>query len=89
MLPLAYQRRPPSGAADLPRERGTPTIIPRLAPGYRQRGFPKNRALRIDHILCSEGMAARCRSVTVDREARKGETPSDRAPVVAADPYSS
>ena len=50
---------------------------------YRQLGFPKNRGLRIDHILCSEPMATRCRSVTVDREERKGQLPSDHAPVVA------
>jgi exodeoxyribonuclease-3 len=55
---------------------------------YRQLSFPKNRGLRIDHILCTEGMAARCRSVAIDREARKGEAPSDHAPVIAdfADP---
>jgi exodeoxyribonuclease-3 len=50
---------------------------------YRQLSFPKNRGLRIDHILCTQGMAARCRSVVIDREARKGETPSDHAPVIA------
>jgi exodeoxyribonuclease-3 len=50
---------------------------------YRQLGFPKNHGLRIDHILCTEAMAARCRSVVIDREARKGQTPSDHAPVVA------
>ena len=55
---------------------------------YRQLSFPKNRGLRIDHILCTGGMAARCRSVAIDREARKGEAPSDHAPVIAdfADP---
>jgi exodeoxyribonuclease III len=55
---------------------------------YRQLAFPKNRGLRIDHILCTEAMAARCRSVTIDRDARKGQVPSDHAPVVAefADP---
>jgi exodeoxyribonuclease-3 len=50
---------------------------------YRQLAFPKNRGLRIDHILCTETMAARSRSVVIDREARKGQTPSDHAPVVA------
>jgi exodeoxyribonuclease-3 len=50
---------------------------------YRQLSFPKNRGLRIDHILCTEAMAARCRSVAIDREARKGEAPSDHAPVIA------
>jgi exodeoxyribonuclease III len=50
---------------------------------YRQLSFPKNRGLRIDHILWTEAMAARCRSVVIDRDARKGQTPSDHAPVVA------
>ena len=50
---------------------------------YRQLSFPKNHGLRIDHILCSAPMAARCLSVGVDRDARKGPTPSDHAPVVA------
>jgi exodeoxyribonuclease-3 len=50
---------------------------------YRQLSFPKNRGLRIDHILCSETMAGRCRSVAIDRDARKGQAPSDHAPVVA------
>jgi exodeoxyribonuclease-3 len=50
---------------------------------YRQLSFPKNRGLRIDHILCTQGMAAGCRSVVIDRDARKGQAPSDHAPVVA------
>jgi exodeoxyribonuclease III len=50
---------------------------------YRQLSFPKNRGLRIDHILCSEALATRCLSIGVDREARKGPAPSDHAPVVA------
>jgi exodeoxyribonuclease-3 len=50
---------------------------------YRQLSFPKNHGLRIDHILCTEPMAVRCLSISVDRDARKGETPSDHAPVVA------
>jgi exodeoxyribonuclease-3 len=48
---------------------------------YRQLGFPKNRGLRIDHILLSEALAQRCRAATIDREARKGKQPSDHAPV--------
>jgi exodeoxyribonuclease-3 len=50
---------------------------------YRQLGFPKNLGLRIDFILCSAPLAARCRSVTIDRNARKGKEPSDHAPVIA------
>jgi exodeoxyribonuclease III len=50
---------------------------------YRQLAFPKNRGLRIDHILATAPAAARCQSVVIDRAARKGKEPSDHAPVVA------
>jgi exodeoxyribonuclease-3 len=50
---------------------------------YRQLSFPKNHGLRIDLVLCSERLAARCTDVAIDREARKGQNPSDHAPVVA------
>lgn len=50
---------------------------------YRQLCFPRNLGLRIDFVLCSAPMAARCRSVTIDRNARKGKEPSDHAPVIA------
>lgn len=50
---------------------------------YRMLGFPKNDGLRIDHVLVTEPMAARCTDCFVDREARKGPKPSDHAPVVA------
>jgi len=46
-------------------------------------GFPKNHGLRIDHILLSAPLAAACTSCTIDRNARKGEKPSDHAPVIA------
>jgi exodeoxyribonuclease-3 len=45
--------------------------------------FPKNRGLRIDHILLSRELAGRCTAVRIDRNARKGEKPSDHAPVIA------
>jgi len=45
--------------------------------------FPKNRGLRIDHILLSTALAARCTACRIDRNARKGEKPSDHAPVIA------
>ena len=50
---------------------------------YRQLAFPKNHGLRIDHILVSGHLAQRCTSCTIDRNARKGEKPSDHAPVIA------
>lgn len=50
---------------------------------YRAGAFPKNQGLRIDHLLVSEALVARCTAVDVDREARKGPQPSDHAPVWA------
>lgn len=49
---------------------------------YRQLAFPKNHGLRIDHVLLSDALAARCTASRIDRNARKGEKPSDHAPVV-------
>jgi exodeoxyribonuclease-3 len=50
---------------------------------YRQLGFPKNRGLRIDFVLASQDMAARCTEARIDRDERKGKLPSDHAPVVS------
>ena len=49
---------------------------------YRQLAFPKNHGLRIDHILLSPELAAVCASCRIDRQQRKGERPSDHAPVI-------
>jgi exodeoxyribonuclease-3 len=49
---------------------------------YRMLAFPKNKGLRIDHILLSAPLAARCTSSRIDRNARKGEKPSDHAPAI-------
>lgn len=50
---------------------------------YRGLAFPRNLGLRIDLLLASEGLAARCTAAAIDREARKGPLPSDHAPVWA------
>lgn len=50
---------------------------------YRQGAFRRNLGLRIDLILCSEPLAARGRSCTIDKTPRGRERPSDHAPVVA------
>jgi len=50
---------------------------------YRMMGFRRNAGLRIDHILVTAGLAARCTSSTIDKAPRKLERPSDHAPVVA------
>jgi exodeoxyribonuclease III len=49
---------------------------------YRQLAFPKNKGLRIDHVLANSALRARVKSAVVDRDERKGEKPSDHAPVV-------
>ena len=50
---------------------------------YRQLAFRRNRGLRIDHILLSAPLAARCTACAIDRAPRKWEQPSDHAPVIA------
>lgn len=50
---------------------------------YRSLGFVRNDGLRIDHIYVTEPLARRCTDAYVDRDERKGEKPSDHAPVLA------
>ena len=50
---------------------------------YRLAGFRRNRGLRIDLILASEPLAARCQSASIDPQPRGLERPSDHAPVLA------
>jgi exodeoxyribonuclease-3 len=50
---------------------------------YRMLGFPKNDGLRIDHIFATKPLAGRCTGAQVDRDERKGQKPSDHAPVIA------
>ncbi len=50
---------------------------------YRNLAFRRKMGLRIDHILLSAPLAARCTACTIDVEPRKREQPSDHAPVIA------
>ncbi len=50
---------------------------------YRMNAFKRKMGLRIDHILVSAALAAKCRSCAVDLEPRRHERPSDHAPVYA------
>ncbi len=50
---------------------------------YRMRGFQRNLGLRIDLILASQPLAARCRAAGIDKTPRGWERPSDHAPVWA------
>lgn len=51
---------------------------------YRTRAFERgNKGLRIDYLFLSPPALALCEAVEVDLSARRGEKPSDHAPVVA------
>ena len=50
---------------------------------YRMMAFRRNFGLRIDHILLTEPLAARCTACVIDKRPRALERPSDHAPVVA------
>jgi exodeoxyribonuclease-3 len=50
---------------------------------YREMNFRRKRGLRIDLVLASKALAARCTASTIDIEPRKLDKPSDHAPVVA------
>lgn len=49
---------------------------------YRAGAFNKAEGMRIDLILGTASVCARSRWVVIDRQARKGDKPSDHAPVV-------
>ncbi|MEO6652296.1 MAG: exodeoxyribonuclease III [Ilumatobacteraceae bacterium] len=49
---------------------------------YRAGDFHQGRGLRIDLVLGSAGVAERCAWSAIDRNARKGKSPSDHAPVM-------
>ncbi len=50
---------------------------------YRRLAFPKGDGLRIDHVLVTDVLAGECTGAYVDRDERKGQKPSDHAPVIA------
>ena len=50
---------------------------------YRMLAFPKNDGLRLDYIFATPSLAAHCTASEIDRQERKGEKPSDHAPVIA------
>jgi exodeoxyribonuclease-3 len=49
---------------------------------YRAGNFHKHFGMRIDLVLASGPLAARSTYALIDRNARKGQSPSDHAPVV-------
>jgi exodeoxyribonuclease-3 len=50
---------------------------------YRMNAFKRNLGLRIDHILVSPALMAKCERCYVDTGPRGLERPSDHAPVIA------
>jgi exodeoxyribonuclease-3 len=44
--------------------------------------FHKDMGMRIDLVYATESLAGRVTGAYIDREARKGKSPSDHAPVV-------
>lgn len=49
---------------------------------YRRGDFHQGRGMRIDLVLASADVAARADWCVIDRNARKGQQPSDHAPVI-------
>jgi exodeoxyribonuclease-3 len=49
---------------------------------YRAGDFHQGRGMRIDLVLCSRSVADRVDWCVIDRNARKGKSPSDHAPVI-------
>ena len=49
---------------------------------YRRGDFHQHRGMRIDLVLVTAPVAARVQWACVDRNARKGQQPSDHAPVI-------
>ncbi len=50
---------------------------------YRAGNFHKGLGMRIDLVLATESLAAASTAIMIDRNARKGQKPSDHAPVIA------
>jgi exodeoxyribonuclease-3 len=48
---------------------------------YRAGNFHKGLGMRIDHLLVTRALADRLVAAEIDRDARKGPTPSDHAPM--------
>jgi exodeoxyribonuclease-3 len=49
---------------------------------YRAGDFHQGRGLRIDLVLGTKAVSDRCTFSVIDRNARKGQSPSDHAPVI-------
>lgn len=50
---------------------------------YQDLRFPRNEGMRIDFVLSSAALSERISAGTIERDERKGETPSDHVPVIS------
>jgi exodeoxyribonuclease-3 len=50
---------------------------------YFRNAYKNNWGWRIDHVMATEVLAARCRRIEVDVKPREGESPSDHTPIWA------
>lgn len=50
---------------------------------YKAGRFPKDEGMRIDFIMGSRAFADAVTGASIEREERKGDSPSDHVPVVA------
>jgi exodeoxyribonuclease-3 len=81
---------PERKALETLRETGLRDVVPRPLKydkpytywDYRQLAFPKNNGMRIDLVYGNAGFADAVTDAYIDREERKGKSPSDHAPVV-------
>lgn len=48
---------------------------------YQKMGWQRNHGLRIDHMLLTDPLLERCEAVTIHREIRGWDNPSDHTPV--------
>ncbi|SDY36905.1 exodeoxyribonuclease-3 [Micromonospora pattaloongensis] len=72
------------------RELGLLDVVPQPMKGpnpftywdYRAGMFHQDKGMRIDLVYASAAFSDRIRTAYIDREARKGKTPSDHAPIV-------
>ena len=51
---------------------------------YQRGAWAKDHGIRIDHLLCSPQAADKLQSVTIHRDARGLEKPSDHVPIIGA-----
>ncbi|QQR88761.1 MAG: exodeoxyribonuclease III [Myxococcales bacterium] len=54
---------------------------------YRELAFPKGNGVRIDFVFATSILMDVCTASSIDRNERKGKSPSDHAPVIAEFDY--